>query len=160
MNCIFGQLLFITFELENDVRVTTMCHSFLSLTFSCPCFTEMLLIFILTLFLEVGWIVTPHHATCGTDGRSISTISEKYPCVIPFCSGPFAPSFLCFSFFFFDFPSPCPLYFLTSLSFSILFDTCQPFSFSPHSPPSKFTLSLQLYSFSFSFLFHFQCVSR
>lgn len=55
-------------------------------------------------------------------------------------------------FFLWLFISPS-LYFSISVSFSILFDTCPRFPFSPHSPPPKFILSLQLYSFLFPSLF-------
>lgn len=67
-------------ELENDVMMTTRCHSFLPFTFTCPCFTDMWLFSVLTLFLRVGWIVSLHHATYSRDGGSIPVDHLLPPC--------------------------------------------------------------------------------
>lgn len=120
---------------DNKMSFFSTTHIYLSL------FYWNVVIFVLTLFLRVGWIVSLHHATYSTDGGSIPVDQLLTPCA-------FSLYILSLTFHL-----PIPLFFHFRFRFSILFDTCPWFPFSPHSPPPKFILSLQLYSFLFPSLF-------
>lgn len=115
---------------DNKMSFFSTIHIYLSL------FYWYVVIFVLTLFLWVGWIVSLHHATYSRDGGSIPVDHLLAPCF-------FSLYILSLTFHF-----PIPLFFHFRFIFN-LFDTCPQFPFSPHSPPPKFIPSLQLYSFLF-----------